>query len=445
MIEKNDALNFDVLSEMSLQELMIIAEGLEIPSESLFSKKVNKSNRKSDDDNKNIEINEEEATLRALEKVGGGEIKKIKVDDGDYEIQIIFNSYKYKISLDGRTGEIKEYKVELMSEDQTLEVTEAQARAIALEQVGGGEVTKLEVDDLKYEIDILFNNVKYELEIHGLTGEILKYEDESMEEDKVLELTKEEASAIALEKVGGGEVINLEVDDSKYEIDILFDNVKYELKIHGRTGEILEYEVESEDDDQALEITKEEASAIALEKVGGGEILDLEVDDSMYEIEVLFNNMKYELKIHGLTGEILKYEVESEDDDQAIEITKEEASAIALKKVGGGEILDLEVDDSKYEIKVLFNNMKYELKIHGLTGEILKYEVESEDDDQAIEITKEEASAIALKKVGGGEVKEVKIDDNYYEIEIKFNGEKYELKIDGRTGEIKEYEVESDD
>ena len=449
ILKKNDDLSFDVLAQMTLKELMVISEGIDPSSKGIFEKKLKSSDLKVEDDSKVIEISEAEASLLALEKTGGGQILNIKIDDGNYEIKVLHNDFVYELKLDGRSGEIRKFKFDASDDDGILEISKDQATTIALEKVGGGEVIKVEVDDSKYEIEILYSNKEYELEIHGRTGKILKYEMESDDDDDgVVDLSKDQASAIALEKVGGGEVIKVEVDDSKYEIEILYNDNKYELEIHGLTGEILKYEMESDDDDdEVLDLSKDQASAIALEKVGGGEVIKVEVDDSKYEIEILYNNKEYELEIHGRTGKILKYEMESDDDeDGVVDLSKDQATAIALEKVGGGEVIKVEVDDSKYEVEILYNNKEYELEIHGETGEILKYEMETDDDDdEALGLSKDQATAIALEKVGGGEVIKVEVDDSKYEIEILYNNKEYELEVHGLTGEILKYEMESDE
>ncbi|GHV31757.1 hypothetical protein FACS1894167_14420 [Synergistales bacterium] len=64
----------------------------------------------------------------------------------------------------------------------------------------------------------------------------------------------------------------------------------------------------------------------------------------------------------------------------------------------------------------------------------------------ASEITAEKAKEIALSKVGGGTVVECKLDYEHgkqvYEIEIRYNGRKYEVDVDVATGNIVKYEID---
>ena len=68
-------------------------------------------------------------------------------------------------------------------------------------------------------------------------------------------------------------------------------------------------------------------------------------------------------------------------------ITVERAMSIALSEVGG-TVIKAEFDDDdddddtpKYEIKVRKDNQIYEVKIHAITGRVLKVELDDDDDD----------------------------------------------------------------
>jgi len=86
----------------------------------------------------------------------------------------------------------------------------------------------------------------------------------------------------------------------------------------------------------------------------------------------------------------------------------------------------------------------YELEIDAITGKIKEFERDDHDDDnkKTIDgrISVDKAKSIALGLTGGGEVKEFELDDDEYEIEIIAKGIEYEITIDSKTGEIKEFE-----
>lgn len=61
-------------------------------------------------------------------------------------------------------------------------------------------------------------------------------------------------------------------------------------------------------------ITPDQAKKIALDKVGGGKVIEFELDDDEYEIEIIANGKEYEIEINAYTGEILEFDVDDLDD-----------------------------------------------------------------------------------------------------------------------------------
>lgn len=121
----------------------------------------------------------------------------------------------------------------------------------------------------------------------------------------------------------------------------------------------------------------------------------------------------------------------------------------ALEAVGGGMVVSFEYDqDEEYEIEILYNGYRYEIEMNAYTAEIL--EMEREADDQAEEYLAEQehligwirAVEIAEEEIGGGTVVEFEYDrdDGEYEMEIRYNGNEYDVKIDAYTGEILEFD-----
>lgn len=143
-------------------------------------------------------------------------------------------------------------------------------------------------------------------------------------------LTLEEAKAKALEdakltvdKVTFTEA-KLERDDGRDIYDIEFytaDYKEYDYEIDARTGKVLEmdYDAESFTPPAASgTITQGKAKEIALAKVPGAKAehivkLELDQDDGrlIYEVEIIYNAMEYELEISAADGTILKFESES--------------------------------------------------------------------------------------------------------------------------------------
>ena len=143
-------------------------------------------------------------------------------------------------------------------------------------------------------------------------------------------------------------------------------------------------------------------------------------------------------------------------------ITRERAEAIALEQAQGGKIVQTEFRQKKdgragYKVLAVDGDMVVEVKIDALQGRVMtmkrknietvKYPKNGSgrvfDDQGGIDTAK--AREIALDRTGGGTVveleKELKKDGRIvYEVEIVNPERKHEVKIDGRTGAIVEYE-----
>lgn len=132
-------------------------------------------------------------------------------------------------------------------------------------------------------------------------------------------ITAEEAREIAL-NYAGGRIVEFESDDNKYEIGIIKDGYKYEFDISKRDGTIIDIEVEYSDDynrpNGRTPIGRERAEKIAL-GIAPGRVVEFELDDGKYEIEIRGNGFKYEIEINAYDGSLIEYERELEDEDDS--------------------------------------------------------------------------------------------------------------------------------
>lgn len=199
------------------------------------------------------------------------------------------------------------------------------AGRIALDKVPG-EIIKVELDDNEYEIKILRDGVRYELEIDAYSGTVRELEQDDDDDDfeasdQSSRLTLEEARAIALRKVNG-EILEEERDDDSYDFKISLEGKKYEVEIHAFSGAVKEYKIDDSDDDDDREnkdknkksgrLTLEEARRVALGRVNGT-ILEEERDDDSYDFEIRLDGKKYEIEIDAFDGKIKEFEVEDDD------------------------------------------------------------------------------------------------------------------------------------
>ena len=287
----------------------------------------------------------------------------------------------------------------------------------------------------------------------------------------------EKAKEIALKQanVEQNDVIKMDVEDANidniatYEIDFETDGRKYEYHIDQQTGDILVTKVREDslsDSNQSRAITQEEAELLAFThaKTTRNDIRNLQtkedVEDGITVYEVSFNHdvFKYEYKIVKNSAQIIKYEVENlqytKKTNQPTPITLEEASKKALNRVPGASNQNLkieaDIDDGKaiYEGDIYYNNKEYEFEIDATTGAFLKWEEEAMKANTTVKLTKDEATAIALKKVPGARHSDVSIhldeEDGIliYEGDIHHQGYEYEFEIDATNGAIISWEKE---
>ena len=141
-------------------------------------------------------------------------------------------------------------------------------------------------------------------------------------------LTMEQAKskALAREGIDAADAVftkaKLEWDDGRqiYDLEFCANGYEYEYEIEADTGEVLGFEVVSGTPPGAAGsvISRDRAQEIALAKVPGATAdhikkLKLDRDDGrqIYEVEIIYNGMEYELDIDAVSGAVLKFEAES--------------------------------------------------------------------------------------------------------------------------------------
>ncbi|WP_342513427.1 PepSY domain-containing protein [Sporosarcina sp. FSL K6-1522] len=143
-------------------------------------------------------------------------------------------------------------------------------------------------------------------------------------------LTIEEAKAIAVKSVGG-KVTEIELDREKsgaiYEVEVQSEGIEYDLDIDAKTGKVLRTDQDDRDGDDRDDdvvvpngkpITEVAAIAIA-NKQAKGIVTKVELDNEdgrvIYEIEMKDGTYEYDFDIDAVSGEVLKFEKDQDDDD----------------------------------------------------------------------------------------------------------------------------------
>lgn len=365
--------------------------------------------------------------------------------------------------------------------------TVSQAKKLAKKQVKGATVLKVEKDYEKgvhvYEIKLQKGKKEYELIYRASDSKLISYEwkvlSRYLKRGSGKVISESKCKKLALKKVSKGKITSLTKKRSKgidiYKVKLQKGTKKYELKFHARTKELIDYEWElvSKIDNQKY-IGEKQAKQIALEEAGEGTVvkIELDMDDGVpvYEVEVLGEKYKYEIKIHALTGSVLEVDREkkttanwpSQEEDPQISLEEAKEKAAEDAGVSTEEVsftkakLDYEDGILVYDINFFTATHKYEYEIDAMTGEIRNKEKEKYQGDGASSDTKidaEQAKAIAVEHAGFSvsqvHFKKVELEREdgqlIYEVEFDRNGMEYEYEIDAVTGEILKYDAEWDD
>lgn len=227
--------------------------------------------------------------------------------------------------------------------------------------------------------------------------------------------------------------IEMDLEDGVmiYEVEFDTQQWEYEYDIDAKTGSILHVDKEGKDykdDDVAVNpdgsnqsgtrtlLSKEDAKQVALNHAGidANAISDYECeldrDDGkvIYEISFEHGHAEYEYDIDAETGAIISWEKDSDKENQHNQnghdhnstqnnastqpsdpqyISREEAKGIALKHatVTADDIRDYECElDTEngvavYEVSFQVGSQEYEFEINATTGEILHWDVETDD------------------------------------------------------------------
>ena len=235
----------------------------------------------------------------------------------------------------------------------------------------------------------------------------------------------------------------------------------------------------------ALEDAGLSASAVSFSTTG----LDRQGDTEYYAIDFTSGDSSYEYDIDAISGRVIECRISqgtvaaaqpqttaapsnsqtgtktSQTGTQSSgELIGEQAARdAALKHAGLSDSqvtflktkLDREDGRQVYEVEFYTQDYKeYDYEIDALTGEVYSYDYDVETYFQSSgsgsEITAEEAKALALAQVPGAtesDIIEFKTDRDdgriEYEGEILYSGMKYEFEIDGYSGAIRSWEVES--
>ena len=360
-------------------------------------------------------------------------------------------------------------------------ITLAKAKEIVLDYCGlkTAEFTGIKCDagheEAVYELKFVMDLMEYECKLDAVSGNILYCEMKPEEgtgndsEDEKNSLTDQETTSEMVES-SASESENI---TSNQEEQTTTNAVQSTEPVSSTASPVettvnqTETTTPNPDVDKQM-IGEEAAKQIALQHAGTNQITNMKVslDRSdgkiVYEIEFHVGNDEYEYKIDAYSGKILEYDLdihETTRQNTVSVISEDEAKQIALRHAGITQAVfkkikcDKDNDEVVYEIEFYAGNKEYEYEIDGFTGKILKYDIDSNDDEMNEGsnkniISESEAKQIVLQHAGVSQVTftEVKCEREdgtiVYEIEFYAGMNEYEYEIDGYTGKILSYEVD---
>lgn len=204
-----------------------------------------------------------QAEKKALEKVPGATVIETDRDYDDgvlvYKIELVKGNKTYDLTYRASDAKLIEYEWEKKyvgaSKNKAI-IGESKCRQLAEKKVPKGTILSIiqKMDDGIdiYKVKMKAGNKSYTLKFHARTGAMIEYKWEikatasgsSSTSDGYIGLSK--AKTIAKNAVPGATVIKAEFDMDDgipvYEIEMIKGEYEYDLKIHAKTGKILEKE-----------------------------------------------------------------------------------------------------------------------------------------------------------------------------------------------------------
>jgi hypothetical protein len=154
----------------------------------------------------------------------------------------------------------------------------------------------------------------------------------------------------------------------KYEIEFIKNGTEYELLLSG-SGQIVNVKIDDEEeDDDIIEAPKALLDSIAV-KFPLAQIYEIDSEDNLYEIELLYNNQELEVYYSlNYMWQCTKTEI---DFDSLPAIVKDafNASIFATYSVSKTESIQT-INDTQYNIEVYSGRLEFEL-LYNSSGQLL--------------------------------------------------------------------------
>lgn len=209
----------------------------------------------------------------------------------------------------------------------------------------------------------------------------------------------EQARKLAQQKVKSATVTKVEADTDDgvavYEVSLHKGKKEYNLKYRQSDGKLLEYEWELPDlgygsqNKPNVSKAKIKKKALKIVKKATVRSIQLKSDDGRmeYKVRLQKGSYRYTLIYDAKKAKLMEYEQKytgsKANTSASKDIGMDQAKQIALKKVPGAAVTEIERDKEHgtvvYEVKLIKGHYEYEIVIDARSGKILHTEKEYDD------------------------------------------------------------------
>lgn len=203
----------------------------------------------------------------------------------------------------------------------------------------------------------------------------------------------------------------------------------------------------------ALALTDSEVEQTARAYVPAqAELTRVKMDDGLYEADFVdrSSGITYDVKVDPLTGEAVRFEMDSPDRMGALAttLTEEQIKEAVQKEYPGATVVryDERIDDGWHEIEVFFyaEGVYGTLELNAESGTILDADVYFGDYTDGSVLTQDAAIAALASLKPGVEVVKIELDEDdgrsIWEGDAKLDGKRYEFELDAASGTLIEWE-----
>ncbi|GAK08776.1 PepSY domain-containing protein [Geomicrobium sp. JCM 19038] len=220
-------------------------------------------------------------------------------------------------------------KDESQSSSPSAEISTEQASQIATDLLGGTiEKVDRDVEDgvTVYEVELYSGQEDFDVDIDVATGDILNIDGNLLEAENTIDvsISQEEAEDIARNQTGLADIAQIELEMKSqsyvYDIEMLSIDDDTDIVIDANSGDVysMDTSIATKGADafkDANLMPRSELESILVEQFGEDlTIKDLDLDREngkfMYEVEIIADNVRYELVVDAENGTLLEQEID---------------------------------------------------------------------------------------------------------------------------------------